>query len=178
MKENRLPYNRKSGFQIPQDYLEDLEERLMSKVGSLESGSSPLEKTARAFRVPENYFVGLEDRVMENINKQQKKEPKVISLFRKEAFYYVAGIAAVLLAIVTNISPPQTSPQSLENLDMLSLETYLEETIDYSDPEMPSLITEEMYFATSAQTSNIDQEAVMQYLHENLEEPSLIFNEN
>lgn len=177
MKENRLPYHRKPGFQIPQDYLEELEERLMLKVTPSEIGSSPLEKTKRAFTVPGNYFEDLEDRVMKNVTGQQKKEPKLISLFRKEAFYYVAGVAAVLVAVVTSISVPQSQPQSLDSLDMLSLETYLEETIDYSNPEA-GLITGKMIFATSTQSTNIDQEALMEYLHENLEEPSLIFNEN
>lgn len=179
MKKNRLPYHGKTGFQIPENYLADLEERLMSKVISSEIEAAPVEKTKNAFQVPDTYFENLEDRVMNSIQGQQKKEPKVVSLFTREAFYYVAGVAAVLIAIVTNISVQQPVPQSLDNLDMLSLESYLEESVDYSNPEISNFMEDGSFsFATSTPSSYIDQEALMEYLHENIEEPSLIFNEN
>ena len=184
MKENRLPYHNKTGFQIPEGYLESLEDRILSKVLSPELDPSEVDlstsqKTKKPFTVPGNYFENLEDRVMKNIQGQKKKEPKLISLLTKEAFYYVAGIAAIFLAVITNVSGPQTEQNSLETLDMLSLESYLEENYDYSSPEVSNLVSEDVLsITTSAQTSYIDQEALMEYLQENIEEPSLIFNEN
>lgn len=179
MKKNRLPYQNKTGFQIPEGYLDDLEERLLAKVTPL-MGDSPLwGKAEKPFAVPENYFDSLEDRIMDAVQGQEKKEPKVISLIPRDIVYYVAGVAAVLLAIVSITSEPQPASLSLENLDLLSLENYLEESFDYGHPEVAGYIAEDDFsFATPTRSHGIDQEAVIEYLHENIEEPSLIFNEN
>ncbi len=51
MKENRLPYNKDTGFKVPEGYFQDFEARMMSRVAEEE------EKNAEnPFKVPENYF--------------------------------------------------------------------------------------------------------------------------
>lgn len=179
MEKNRLPHHHKSGFRIPEAYLENLEEQLLSKVIPTAPASSLLRDREKVFAVPDNYFTDFEERLMQTVQGQKKKKSRLIPLFKKEAFYYVAGVAAVLLAIVTTTSTPQPDTLSLESLDLLSLESYLEESVDYSHPEVSGFISEgNSGFATSGPSNKIDQDILMEYLHENIEEPFLIFNEN
>lgn len=179
MKKNRLTSSDNSGFQIPDGYMENLENRIMSRAFREMAEDCIPENPEKVFAVPQNYFDSLEERLMTALPQLQKKESKLIALFNKEAFYYISGVAAVLVAVVFNISVQQSDVISMENLDMLSLENYLEETMDYSNPELQNSFGNDNFgFATTSGSQYIDQEAVMDYLHENLEEPSLIFNDN
>ena len=176
MKKNRLPSSKYSGFRIPQDYLENLEDRVMERVTLVEEEKLP-ENHKNPFAVPSDYFIDLEDRVINRIIEQPKKESKVISLLNNEFFYYAAGVAAVFVTIVTSLLFQPAETFTIESLDMLSLENYIDETIDISNPEGSMLREEDLSFSPTYQENYIDQEALFEYLNENIEEPALIFNE-
>ena len=178
MKENRLTYGKDPGYQIPPGYLENLEDSIMARIDSSQPSLQFSEKAEKVFTVPENYFQSFEERLFTKLP-APRKEPKIISLLNKEAFYYVAGVAAVFVAIVVNTFTQQPEPLGMDSLDMLSLETYIDETIDHSTPEATRMFSEGTFsYAPSGPSSNIDQEALLEYLQENIEEPSLIFNED
>lgn len=178
MKKNRLTYGKDPGYQIPPNYMENLEARIMAGVQASEKPVAVPETAVKPFTVPENYFATFEDRLMAKLP-GEPKESKLISLLNKEGFYYAAGVAAVFVAILVNSLNRQPEPFTMDNLDMLTLETYIDESIDYSAPEASGMFSEDLFsYAPSGPAEDINQEAVMEYLHEHLEEPSLIFNED
>jgi len=178
MKKNGLSYSKNTGYQMPPGYLENLEDRLFAKLATSDKTVSISEKAKMAFTVPDNYFDSFEDKLMAKLP-ATRKEPKLISLLNKEALYYVAGVAAVLIAIVVNTFTQQPEPFSLESLDMLTLENYIDESIDQSTPEVSRILSEgDFSLAPTGNSGYIDQEALFEYLHDNIEEPSLIFNED
>ena len=178
MKENRLTYGKNAGYQIPPGYLENLENSIMARVASSNDPALLSEKAEKSFTVPEDYFQSFEDRLMKKLP-AARKEPKIITLLNKEAFYYAAGVAAVFVAIVVNSFTQQPESFGMESVDMLSLENYIDETIDPSTPEVTRMFSEGMFsYTPTGPSGNIDQEALLEYLHENLEEPALIFNED
>ena len=178
MKKNRLTYGKDPGYQIPPGYMENLEARIMAGVQASEKPVSVPETAVKPFTVPEDYFASFEDRLMAKLPATQK-ESRIISLLNKESFYYAAGVAAVFVAILVNSFTLQPEPFTMDSLDMLTLETYIDESIDYSAPEASGMFSDELFsYAPAGPAEDINQEAVMEYLHEHLEEPSIIFNEN
>lgn len=178
MKENKLPYNQKTGFKVPSGYFDSLEHRIMEKVTTSPSreeeathlpGKSP-------FKVPENYFESFESRLFEKI-KPETKRSKVISLFNKESLYYVAGVAAVFVAILTTFLTSQPESISWDSLDMVILEDYIHESIQYSTGDLSQVLDDGEYNFSSP-PSEINEEAVLDYFNENLEEPAILFNED
>ena len=168
MKENRLPYSKQSGFKVPEDYFGSFEERMMVELFSAEN---KLHK--KPFKVPENYFEQLENSILEKIENTPEKG-KVISLFNRRTLSYVAGIAAVLTVLFSSVVFNQTQETDFEDLDITALENYLLESIDHDDPKnIP-----ENYDFTASANPNIDKEALLQYLNENIEEPALLLNED
>lgn len=168
MKENRLPYHKQSGFKVPEDYFGNFEERMMVEMFFEEN---KLRQTP--FKVPENYFEQLEGRVFEKLEVTPKKG-KVISLFNRRTLSYVAGIAAVLSVLLTSVVFNQSQDPGFEDLDITAVENYLLESIDHDDPKnIP-----ENYDFTASANPNIDKEALLEYLNENIEEPALLLNED
>lgn len=176
MEENKLPYHNNKNFKVPEGYFETLEERIMDAVASNEEKTYFPEKEKTGFQVPENYFENFEARLFDRIEKE-KKPSKVISLLNKEAVYYYAGAAAVIIALITTVFTNPAQPIGYEDLDMVTLESYLHETFESSNADIQYLSEEEAYLAPSGQ-SDIDFDALYDYLDENVEEPSILFNEN
>lgn len=180
MKKNKLPYNQKHPFKVPENYFGSLEDRIMDKVTSVQDQDQdvklPGDRAEAGFKVPENYFENFEDRLMAKID-NKPKQSKVISLLNRESFYYVAGTAAVFVAIITTLFTNPAQPIGFEDLDVVSIEGYLHETLEFSTTDVSQYFNEgEFSFAPSGR-SDVDQEAVIEYLNENVEEPSILFNE-
>lgn len=168
MKENRLPYHKQSGFKVPEDYFGNFEDRMMVELFSEEN-----KLNRKPFKVPENYFEQLESRVFEKFEKTPKKG-KVISLFKRRTLSYVAGVAAVLAVLFSSVVFNQTQQSGFEDLDFTAVENYLLESIDHDDPKnIP-----ENYDFTASANPNIDKEALLEYLNENIEEPALLLNDD
>lgn len=176
MEKNKLPYHKSKNFKVPEGYFETLEERIMGAVTSNEEQTYLPKKEEAGFKVPENYFQNFDARLLDRIEKE-KKPPKVINLLNKEAFYYYAGAAAVIIALITTVFTNPAQPVGFEDLDMLTLERYLHETFESSHSDIQYLSEEEAYLAPSGE-ADVDFDAVYEYLNENMEEPSLLFNEN
>lgn len=174
MKENRLPYHlNDSGFKVPKGYFEQLEDHVMDSVAAQMKGQQP----QKAFKVPDHYFEGLEDKLMERLE-NEGRETKVRKLHLKDAFYYAAGVAAVFVAIVTTFFFDRPNQEGMETVDMLTLEGYLHEAWNSPATDIHEMIHQEEYGYAPAEESSFDQEALLQYLNENIEEPALIFNED
>ncbi|GAB2772954.1 hypothetical protein [Salinimicrobium soli] len=173
MKEKQLPYHQKTGFKVPENYFQDFEARMMQKV-TAENTETKL--TNNPFKVPENYFEEFESRLMNKVQ-EEPRQVKVVSLFSRKHLSFVSGIAAVLAILFYTTVLNSPSDSGYEDIDMVALENYLLETLELENPEETPMINgREFSFASSA-NSNLDNEAVLQYLQENIDEPSILLNE-
>lgn len=102
----------KTGFEVPHDYFESIEERVISKL-----------KTEDINDIPESYFETIEDRVFEKI---KNEAPKVISL--KSRFTKIVtpiAIAASILLLITLQLFNSSQEDVFANLDTSEIETWI-----------------------------------------------------
>lgn len=175
MKKNDLPDNKNSGFKIPDNYFGDFEARMLSKVSSLEN-TDRLPEYSNPFKIPDSYFDKFEDRLFESLNKE-KDHTKVISLITNKHFSYVAGIAAVLAIIFTTHFYNRSQSFGFEDLEITAVERYLLENLDHTTPEETQLFKEGDFSFASSNNAALNREAVLEYLSENIEDPSILLNE-
>ena len=171
MKKKGLSYQDQAGFKLPEGYFEQFEDRMMRKIRK--------EKPAPVipFKVPEDYFENFQQEMMTRIEKQEKEEVKVVSLSNRRAISYIAGIAAVLAVLFTSAVFQNVQQTGFEDLDALAVENYILESLEFENTEdTPLFQDKEIGFAISSDPE-IEREALLEYLKENIEEPSLLLNE-
>lgn len=175
MNKKGLPYKKDSGFKVPENYFQDFEARMMAQLPAGEENSILPEKSS-PFKVPDSYFEQFESRLAEKLEIKDKT-PKVIPLFNRKHLSYIAGVAAVLAVIFSSVVFNRSQTFDYNELDVLAVENYLLESFEDSNPEETHLLKEgDFSFATSPNAS-VDREALLEYLNENMEDPSLLLNE-
>lgn len=179
MKKNKLPYYKESSFKVPEDYFETLEARVMENLTSMEEQGLPNKREESGFKVPNNYFENFEAQLTKKIEKEQKPS-KVITLLSRKSFYYVAGAAAVFIALLTTdfFQPNQNENTSIETIELFAIENYINESLQYSTSDVLDMFEEGEFENSPPPEPNFDQEAILEYLNENIEETAIIFNEN
>ena len=165
----------KNGFNVPDGYFSDFAERMMDKVSAMDNHETLL-PGSNPFKVPDNYFADFEDRLGEQL-KTQKPEVRVIPLFRRKSFSYVASVAAVLLVLITSVVLNSNSEVTFKELDVVAVENYLLETLDMRNPEESFLLNNEDEILATSMGTMIDNDAVIEYLKENVDEPAILLNE-
>ncbi len=176
MENNKLPYRIKPGFKVPKDYFENFEERLMHAVEQ-EKDQSKLIQTYTGnsgFTFPDGYFDSLEGRILEKV---QAKPGKVIELFPVRRIIYAASVAAVFIGIVSTLFFRDSStPNTMDSLELSALENYIEEGyFDLDFNELSAFMTQEGYSFGDYSTSQFSDEAVYNYIDENIEDPEFLF---
>lgn len=173
MKNKGLPYSKDTGFKVPENYFQDFEARLMGELASQNSG---LPEKSSPFKVPDSYFEQFESRLAGKLE-IENKESKVIPLFNRKHLSYLAGVAAVLAIIFSSVVLNRAQSFDYTDLDNLAVENYLLETFEFSSPEETHLLKEGDFSFATAPNADLDREAVLEYLNENMEDPSLLLNE-
>ncbi|HET7360402.1 MAG TPA: hypothetical protein VFI78_00545 [Salinimicrobium sp.] len=177
MKKNKLPYQ-KSNFTVPEGYFETLQDRIMASVTSAQDKEPSLKDNKETgFIVPENYFGNFETRLFERIE-NGKKPSKIVQLFNKESYYYIAATAAVFIALVTTTFFPSHNQLSIDTIEMTALENYIEAPKGDLHYNILDLAIEEGIDPVPKNQPEIKEEAIIEYLNENLEETAIIFNGN
>lgn len=176
MKNNKLPYNHKPGFKVPDNYFLNFEERLMHSI-EMESKQSELVDTyigKPGFSLPEGYFENLESKILDKV---EAKPGKVIPLFSYKRILYVAAIAAVFIGIVSTLFfKDSTKLNTMNSLELSALENYIEEGyFDLDFNELSAFMTEDGYSFGDYSTSEFSDEAVYNYIDENIEDPEFLF---
>ncbi|MCM4160621.1 hypothetical protein FHG64_18530 [Antarcticibacterium flavum] len=176
MKRNKLPYSQKSGFQVPENYFQDLEDRIMNKVTNDESSLEYL-KGQSGFVVPQDYFEQFEGKVIDKLG-LDTPDKKVIPLWKKKKFYYTTAVAAVFIAIISTVLfNPVLPDYTMENIELAAFEEYIDRGyIDLNFNEISAFITEEGYAGDSFNTAELSDEEMLDYLNENVEDPELLFD--
>lgn len=174
MKENKLPYNKKPGFKVPDNYFEGLEDKMLELINE-QQDLDPSYKGVPGFVVPDTYFHTLEESVLNKIE-SIKRRNKVIPLYKRRKFYYFTAAAAVFLGIISTLMfNPVTPEYSIDSIELSTLENYIDDgflDLDYN--EISVFITEERYSFGNIKTSDLSDEAVFDYINENIEDPGYL----
>lgn len=170
MSTNNSKYPQKPGFKVPENYFEELEEKLMQ--GFAEENSIELPSVKSGFKVPEGYFEKLEDQILE----KQKSTGKVISIFRKEYLYYAAAVAAIFILVwIAPFNKTATEdPLGWDDVEVSAMEDYIVESydLDYMDSaEFSSLFLDDEKLVDDSDFENVDSNVVIDYLEENVDDP-------
>lgn len=176
MKKNWLAYHHKPGFQVPKDYFEELEDKVMHAV-TKEQAMEVAYKGRPGFDVPEEYFANLDSRIMRKIE-EQKEDDKVISIFRTPKYYYAAAVVAVFLGVFsTLLFNPSIPEYSIDGVELSALEEYIDKGyVDLNFNEISAFISEEGEYIENFNISGLNDEDVVDYLNEHVEDPNLLFD--
>lgn len=180
----------KTGFTTPDNYFNNLEEKVLKQLSVKENETTlPLET---GFTTPTSYFTNLEEKVLHKIsvkentkketgyiaphdyfdnldneilNKITVTETKVIKLFSKKQLLYVASIAAVGILSLFIINPNNSNLPAFDDIEYAAFEEYLNtENIDISALELAELYEIDTNDLNSISFLNIDDENILDYL--------------
>jgi hypothetical protein len=163
---NNLDNIKKSGFKIPNNYFESLEDSIYNalsedsltekngksgmqipdnyfddiedRIITSVSEKSLLEKTKTGFNVSKDYFKTLEDTIIQKI--EIKQQPKVVSLFSRRNLLYVSGIAAAVVILFSLNFSKKTI--TFENINLELAENYILDQ-GINSYELASLLNDE-----------------------------------
>ena len=154
MNKNKLHNIKDSGFKIPKNYFDGLEDSIMNQI-NLDEKIEGL-----GFKVPDNYFESLDDIILNKV----AHKPKVISLFTKRNLFYASSIAATLVLMFNIIG--NNKEFTFDDLEITSIENYLSEE-DFSSYEFASLLNEEELTTVNFIDTDLTNESLEDYLLEN-----------
>lgn len=171
MRNNVNTYNKESGFKMPKNYMQDFETKLLD---SLEINPRVQKGHSAGYLVPEDYFANFDERILAKID-SHKQKAKLISLFSRKKLYYAAAVAAVFIALISTVLLKSPNTNSLDNMEYVALEEYLyEESADLNYNEISNLLYEDGVIIESLNASSFSDEAIIEYLNENVEDSGLI----
>ncbi len=119
MKNKNLHNIKSTGFKIPENYFEKIEDdiflRLAEEKLSANIGSG-------GFMVPKDYFETLDAKILMGI--QEKERSKVIALFDWKKIAYLSGMAASLI-LAFSLLFTNSNNLGFDDLETASIENYL-----------------------------------------------------
>lgn len=172
MKTNKS-HKHNSSFKVPEDYFGNVEDNVMRKIGELEPAEIPVSENG--FSVPEGYFDNLENSILE----KTEKSGKLINLFRKEYIYYAAAVAAIFILMLGNFfQTAQEETYGWQDVEISAMENYIDDGynmgyIDWNTSEYSDLF-DDATIIDDEDFNSVDQDAVFDYLDENMEDPTYI----
>jgi len=159
---NEEKYNH--GFKAPDDYFEDFEERLFSRLNEAELPKK------HGFDVPDGYFEDLEERILQNVAKEQTV--KVIPLFKRKTLIYAASVAACAILV---LSVYTGSSGGVESLRMAEIEEYIiGDSMDLDSYDIAQLLNEYDLDNLTLEDELFSEENLEDYLLENLDDTTLL----
>lgn len=171
--EKNKSYNSKSGFKVPESYFEEFEAEMMASINDDEGILYDLKKES-GFKIPQNYFESLEEKILDKIEEPTGKG-KVVSIFSRRKLYAVAAVAAVFIGIISTLLFKPDPQQTFNSLEISAMEEYLDSgTMEFEYNDISSFIYEEGYVLDNLKISDVSDDAVFDYLNENVEDPSYI----
>lgn len=153
MSQEKLHNINNSGFKVPKNYFDTLEDRLFTQAKLKASSDSS------GFTMPENYLNTLEDNILSQVS--EKETAKIIPLFSRKNLLYASSIAAAITLLFT-LSIQNTKPM-LDGVDNETVESYLlNEDIDLY--EIASTLTAEDLAKENFKEVKIDETTFEDYI--------------
>jgi hypothetical protein len=152
------------GFKAPDDYFQDFEERLFSKLKEAELPKK------HGFDVPDGYFEDLEERILQNV--AQENAVKVIPLFKRKTIIYAASVAASAALVISVYTGSGDQEISLQVAD---IEAYIEgDAMDLDSYDIAQLLSDDELDNLAFENEIFSQESLEDYLIENLDDTTLL----
>lgn len=145
-----------TGFKTPKDYFETLENNLISELNLRDQVSES------GLNIPDGYLEGFKVELPKS-----EFNTKVINLFNKKSWLYVASVAAVIIFIFT-IPKIGSNAITFASLDNDSIENYLL-TNDLESVELSNLITNTTAFENIILEETLNDIYLEDYLYENID---------
>lgn len=157
MKQNKLHNIKETGFRVPSDYFNRLEDVILSdiKLKKISSDSG--------FKLPDGYFDSLEDTITSKVS--TKAPTKVIPLFRKRTIIYISGVAAAVL-LLFNLSIFENKP-TFDSLEFEAVENYIMNE-NIGSYEIAALLSEEDLLEENFIEYNVEDKTVETYILNNM----------
>lgn len=163
-------HKKAGGFHVPKDYFEDFEDNLFGKIAEKSLPESD------GYSVPKDYFEDFEARLFRKLHPE--KETKVIKLPTYKKVYYTLGsVAAALvlfIAVKNLISEPVVDTPSIVEIEAYIDDGYM--TLDSYD--IAEVFNDEIAAIENMPEYDIDDENLLNYLDENLEDYNDLIIEN
>ena len=158
--ENEVTLPLETGYKTPDKYFSNFEESVLHQLSDVKNNINTQKQTG--FVAPESYFDNLESEIL---NKITATEPKVINLFSKKQFLYVASIAAILILSFFILNPINSNLPTFDDIEYAAFEEYL----NTEDLDISALELAELYEVDSNDLNNIsflsfDDENILEYL--------------
>lgn len=175
MKSENTKYPQKPGFEIPEDYFRNFEERMMQRLEKENSQGLPAPEGS--FGVPNAYFDSLEDRIIDKIGNTDKP---VIRLWKRESLFYAAAVAALCILMLGNFFRMETEGSlGWDDIEVSAIENYIDEGyemgyIDLSYSDYSDLMASDGKLIDESHFNTINSEAALDYIDENIEDPTFI----
>ncbi|WP_445734755.1 hypothetical protein [Mariniflexile sp.] len=165
MKTNKLHTIENTGFKVPDDYFNTLEDRILSNLKLQEMAPKS------GYKVPDHYFESLENRMSAAAIKPEN-EVKVITLFTRKKILYASAIAASII-LMLNIFMDQTKNITADSIETASIENYIiDENLDLY--EFASLFSEDELSHVELISDGYNSKNLENYVFDNLEIEDII----
>lgn len=128
MKKEKLHNINSNGFKTPDNYFQSFEDKLFERLNEKETNEGVNDS---GFTIPKDYFESLDGKILNKI-----KEKPVIKLNTRKVFYYVTGIAASLLLMVSIF---MNGDDKTQELSAEMVETYFKNS-DLDSYELAELL--------------------------------------
>lgn len=160
MSNNSLHNIKKTGFKVPQDYFNNLDDDLFT-IAKLKN-----EVNKTGFSAPNNYFNTLEASIFNKISKTQQPS-KIISIFSKKNLVYVSSIAAavILLFSLTLFNNQNTN---WNTLDVDTVENYILNE-DLTSYDIANLFADEDFNIENFVNHDFEEENIESYLIDHID---------
>jgi hypothetical protein len=154
-----------TGFGTPDDYFDQFEDRLFTKMSE---GHIPKET---GFKTPEGYFDELDVRLLKEIE-QSKDSTKIIPLFTRRTLLYAASIAACAIIIFSLMNNSETITH-IDDIEISSIETFIDEgMLGYDINDVTALLDEEDIF--NSIDDQLNNELLEEYILKNIDYTTLL----
>jgi cell division protein FtsL len=164
MNTNKLHNIKDTGFKVPKNYFDSLEDAILTDLKLKEMAPES------GYKVPDNYFESLEHKITNAI--VLEKEGKVIKLFTWRKAAYITSIAASLI-LMFNIFFNNTKNITIDTIETASIEDYiLNEDLETS--EIASLFADEDLADVQLINDGYSSETLENYIIDNLEIEDII----
>lgn len=163
MKTNKLHTIKNTGFKVPKDYFDGIEDAILSDIKLKELAPQS------GYKLPDTYFDSLEDTILNKVS--AKETSKVISIFNIKNIIYMSSAAAAILLLFNLFTLKNKS--AIDRLDTETVENYIiNENI--GSYEIVSLLLEEDLLNEGFTELKIDEHTVETYILNNLDMENLI----
>lgn len=176
MKTNKPKYSENSGFKVPKDYFENFEDRMIRRLEEQEAVKLPVNESG--FSVPDGYFESLDERILKRT--KDNTPTRVINLFKKEYLFYAAAVAAIFILMLGNFFQTESDqPIGWDDVEISAMENYIDEGydmgfIDLNTSDYSEFILKDGKLIDDSDFYSVNSEAVIDYIDENIEDPTYI----